>query len=163
MSSTSETGASDGEPRASRDPSASEEDVTDALGPVPSAGAQQSTSAGLRRLAAEIGNDVSVVDRFVCDYLGLLDHRMDGLAELLAGDDPQATRIWVLSLETTSSMLGATEVVSTAAALRALVAAGDDEATMVGYRVLEAAVSRLRTSLNELGFSARPPSRSAAG
>ena len=163
MSSTSETGASEGEPRASRDLGASGEDVPDALGSLPPAGPQQSTASGLRRLAAEVGNDVSVVDRFVCDYLGLLDHRMDGLAELLAGDDPQATRIWVLSLETTSSMLGATEVVSTAAALRALVAAGDDEATMVGYRVLEAAVSRLRTSLNELGFSARPPSRSAVG
>ena len=162
MSSTSETGASEGEPRASRDLSASGESVSDALGSV-TPGPQQSTSSGLRRLAAEVGNDFSVVDRFVCDYLGLLDHRMDGLAELLAGDDPQATRIWVLSLETTSSMLGATEVVNTAAALRALVEAGDDEATLAGYRRLEAAVGRLRASLNELGFSARPSSRSAAG
>ena len=163
MSSTSETGASEGKPRAPRDLGVSGEDVPDALGPLPPAGPQQSTASGLRRLAAEVGNDVSVVDRFVRDYLGLLDHRMDGLAELLAADDPQATRIWVLSLETTSSMLGATEVVTTAAALRALVEAGDDEATMAGYRRLEAAVGRLRASLNELGFSARPSSRSAAG
>jgi hypothetical protein len=113
-------------------------------------------------LAAAVGNDFSVVDRFVCDYLSLLNHRMDGLARLLAGDDPQATRIWVLSLETTSSMLGAGEVVSAAAKVRALVEADDDDATWEGYRVLEAAVARLQSSLTELGFSAQPPYRSVA-
>ena len=117
------------------------------------------TAAGLRRLAAAVGNDFNVVDRFVCDYLSLLNHRMDGLARLLAGDDPQATRIWVLSLETTSSMLGAGEVVSAAAAVRALVEAGDDDATSEGFRALKSSVDRLQSSLAELGFSAPPSCR----
>ena len=120
------------------------------------------TISALRRLAAEVGNDVGVVDRFVCDYLGLLDQRMDGLARLLAADEPQATRIWVLSLETTSSMLGADEVVSAAAAVRALVEAGDDEAALESFQVLTDAVARLQSSLQELGFSAPPQCRSAA-
>lgn len=118
---------------------------------------------GLRRLAAELGNDYAIVERFVRDYLSLLDHRLAGLTALLGGGDADATRLWILSLETTSAMLGAGEVVSAARAVRDAVETGHRTVAEERFPALERAVRELQAALTAQGFSAQPPSRSAAG
>jgi hypothetical protein len=118
---------------------------------------------GLRRLAADLGDDFGIVERFVTDYLSLADRRLSGLDELLDADDIEATRLWVLSLETTSAMLGAIEVVSAARVVREAVELGQDAAARQAFPVLQQAVRRLQASLAAQGFTAQPSSRSAAG
>jgi hypothetical protein len=129
------------------------------------AGRETSTlvDPGLRRLAADVGDDYAIVERFVTDYLGLADRRLSGLDELLEADDVEATRLWVLSLETTSAMLGASDVVSAARVVREAVERGQDSAARQAFPLLQQAVRRLQASLAAQGFTAQPPSRSAAG
>jgi len=65
--------------------------------------------------------DDAIMARFVQDYLGLLDERVATItAQLESGDDLNA-HVCLLSLESTSSMVGAKELASVAGLLRGAV------------------------------------------
>jgi hypothetical protein len=98
----------------------------------------------------------------VADYLGLLDQRLTGLARLLDGDqDVETTRVWILSLETASAMIGAHGVVAAARELRTAV--GDQRSVVdSAYAQLQLAVDEIRSSLADLGFTAQQACRPAA-
>jgi len=65
--------------------------------------------------------DDAIMARFVRDYLGLLDERVATItAQLESGDDLSA-HVGLLSLESTSSMVGAKELASIAGLLRGAV------------------------------------------
>ncbi|HYP44113.1 MAG TPA: hypothetical protein VEQ66_02825 [Propionibacteriaceae bacterium] len=121
------------------------------------------TSSAFPRLAEDVDDDSDIVDRFVSDFLGLLDVRMDTLRGLLRKSDAaEDIRVAVLSLETTSAMLGATDVVVAARALRSGVAqqeAGTEEC----YDQLLEAVESLRKELFGQGFRSPPQLPPAAG
>ena len=126
-----------------------------------SRGAPGPTVAALRQLASDVGNDFTIVDQFVADYLGLLDQRLTGLARLLqGGQDVETIRVWILSLETASAMIGAHDVVAAARELRKAI--GDQRSVVdSAYAQLQLAVEEVQSSLTDLGFSAQPQCRSA--
>jgi len=100
----------------------------------------------MERLTHEVDDDADIVGQFVADYLGLLDHRMARLRQLLASHAAVETiRVHILSLETTSAMLGAGEVVARASALRQAVA--DRQPTTVLFEQLLEATDALGRSL----------------
>ncbi|HET9872656.1 MAG TPA: hypothetical protein VFP89_08700 [Propionibacteriaceae bacterium] len=72
----------------------------------------------LRKLYDEVGRDEGIVARFVGDYLALLDRRIETILEELDSGDVEAAVVAVLSLETTSGMIGARGVVDAARQLR---------------------------------------------
>lgn len=65
------------------------------------------------------GEDDAIMARFVADYLALLDQRILAIqAHLKAGNDITA-HVAMLSLESTSTMVGASELARAVGALRA--------------------------------------------
>jgi hypothetical protein len=78
-------------------------------------------SPELVALASEVGHDQAIVDRFVLDFLSLLDERLHRIASHLAARDDAAATVALLSLETTGAMIGAADLVSSVAQLRSAV------------------------------------------
>lgn len=102
-----------------------------------------SAEAELRRLCSTLHLDAPVVRRFIGDYLRLLQFRLDRIdRDLTAGDIPSAV-VGLLSLGTSSSMVGASAVAEAAEQLRLQAAAGDLAAVAVGRRKL---VAQVRTA-----------------
>jgi HPt (histidine-containing phosphotransfer) domain-containing protein len=120
------------------------------------------TAALLRRLARDLGDDPVVVEQFVTDYLSLLGPRLERLAQLLAAGDDEALVVSILSLESSSAMIGADQVAGAAHALRVAVPgrpSGDarsDADRQLALRALELAAAAARSALTELGFHPRP-------
>lgn len=131
-------------------------------GSVLAGGTPGPTSSALTQLASDVGGDSSIVERFVVDYLSLLDDRVYRLTGLLHGTDDDATLIAILSLETTSSMIGANEIVRVAPTLRAAVGSTDSSCRETALEQLQDAVAGVRNSLANLGFSAVRQPRPAA-
>lgn len=108
----------------------------------------------LSKLRADLGGDQVVFERFVSDYLSLLDTRVETICADLRAGDVDATVVALLSLETTSVMLGADGVVSAARTLRLAVERHDWD----GCEALVAAVlteaGALRVELEDEGFRA---------
>lgn len=71
----------------------------------------------LHRFVADVG-DVAIVEQFVADYLRLLDQRIATLDRLLSGTDTEATAISLLTLETSSAMVGGRDAVVATRAVR---------------------------------------------
>ena len=69
-------------------------------------------------LYRDFAADPSIVDRFVADYLALLDVRMGAIGSHLAAGDHEQAVVAVLSLESTSAMLGVDSVTGPAHRLR---------------------------------------------
>jgi hypothetical protein len=69
-------------------------------------------------LANEVGHDTGIVERFVVDFLTLLDQRLAAVTEALADSDNDGAITVLRSLETTGAMLGAEELVQATTALR---------------------------------------------
>jgi len=69
-------------------------------------------------LANEVGHDTGIVERFVVDFLKLLDQRLVAVTEALTESDDAGAITVLRSLETTGAMLGATELVDATTALR---------------------------------------------
>jgi HPt (histidine-containing phosphotransfer) domain-containing protein len=103
-----------------------------------------------------------VVRQFVTDYLSLLGPRLERLAQLLAAGDDEALVVSILSLESSSAMIGADQVAGAAHALRVAVPgrpSGDarsDADRQLALRALELAAAAARSALTELGFHPRP-------
>jgi hypothetical protein len=112
------------------------------------------TSSALRKLSRDVEDDATIMEQFVSDYLGLLDHRLVTLRRLLANtdEDPEAAIVAILSLETTSAMIGAGEVVVGAQALRSAVKHQRRDRATVLFDGLLAAVQAMRESLTTQGF-----------
>lgn len=91
----------------------------------PAAGRAHPDRNDLQALCSALHLDASVVRRFIADYLRLLPTRLDRIdVDLARGDLPAAT-VDLLSLATSSTMLGADEVTEAADQLREQTAAGD--------------------------------------
>ena len=69
-------------------------------------------------LANEVGHDTGIVERFVVDFLKLLDQRLAAVTEALTESDDDGAITVLRSLETTGAMLGATDLVDATTALR---------------------------------------------
>ncbi|QDP95029.1 hypothetical protein FOE78_03065 [Microlunatus elymi] len=100
-----------------------------------------STDAELRALSSTLHLDAPVVRRFIGDYLRLLDTRVARIEHSLEADDLSTATIALLSLATSSSMVGADDVAEAADQLRLRVAAGNATAIEAGRRRL---ISRVR-------------------
>jgi hypothetical protein len=68
--------------------------------------------------------DTAMMDRFVRDYLGLLDERVTAITGQLESGNDLTADISLLSLESTSSMVGAKELAKIAGLLRGAIARG---------------------------------------
>jgi len=65
-----------------------------------------------------VGHDTGIVERFVVDFLKLLDQRLAAVTEALTEADDAGAITVLRSLETTGAMLGATDLVDSTTALR---------------------------------------------
>lgn len=131
-----------GDPTGIRSDALSEPVVVDRPGPA---------SSVLERLSVDVDDD-AVVERFVHDYLRLLPSRLSKVQHLMSGGDVEATRVAILSLETTSAMLGGVDVALTARALRHAVQSGEHDAAHLER--LASSVERFRLWLDGQGLSA---------
>ena len=134
-----------------------------AAGSVPASSTPGPTSAVLRQLASDVHGDTGIVEQFVSDYLSLLNARLGTLQRLVTNTDDDATVVSILSLETTSAMIGAGGVVSAAHTLRTAVEEHHQERIDDAFHQLEEAVTDIRRALSDLGFSGDQRPRPAAG
>lgn len=87
-----------------------------------SVGARDGYRPGSHALSAE---DEAIMARFVRDYLELLDHRVDSIAHHLESGGFLTAHVALLSLESTSFMVGAPDLADAAKRLRLAVEEGD--------------------------------------
>lgn len=118
-----------------------------------------SAEAELRMLCSTLHLDAPVVRRFIGDYLRLLEFRLDRIDRDLSSGDIGSAVVGLLSLATSSSMLGANAVADAAEQLRLHAAAGDLAAVAEGRSRLVAQVrtAEIRLALIErAGAGIRP-------
>lgn len=84
------------------------------------------------RLATGVANDAEIIQQFLHDFLLLLDERTARIKQHLAEGDDSGAVVALLSLETSSQMAQADDLVRTTRELRQSVAAG---AADVGSRL----------------------------
>lgn len=77
-----------------------------------------SAEAELRRMCSSLHLDAPVVRRFIADYLRLLEGRLQRIEDHLRSGDTAAATVVLLSLATSSAMLGAWGVAEAADQLR---------------------------------------------
>ncbi|MBA3529781.1 MAG: hypothetical protein H0T91_10835 [Propionibacteriaceae bacterium] len=121
------------------------------------------TSSGLAKLYGDVDQDSAIVDRFVTDYLALLDDRLLAIRRLMVLDDEDEAVVSILSLETTSAMIGAQDVVNAARTLRRAVEQRQGIAAQPLFETLISAVTSMRDGLVRDGFSDRAEHRPAGG
>lgn len=120
--------------------------MTHSFGPV---------SQRLMPLYEDVGHNGEIVYRFVSDYLSLLDDRLTAIRDNLANGDHEPAIIGLLSLETTSVMIGAREVADATRAVRNAVE-GDDLSTLPPLlSTMVAETAAIRSVLAQEGYSAR--------
>jgi|GEM_PF-6035439 hypothetical protein len=99
-------------------------------------GRNPSAEKEFRALCSTLHLDAPVVRRFIGDYLRLLQFRLDRIdRDLRNGDVPSAV-VGLLSLATSSAMLGVDDVAGAADELRRQAAAGDLAAVSEGQLAL---------------------------
>lgn len=110
----------------------------------------------LGELANEVGFDTGIVERFVDDFLRLLDQRLAAVTEALVDSDTEGVVTVLRSLETTGSMLGANDFAQASASLRQAVR---EDPGQVDLRLREFTVEaeRLRVKLTALSSILAPP------
>lgn len=91
--------------------------------PAPAAAVSPTSPAAQDRFDA-LGPGTGAMDRFVADYLDLLDGRLVAIRRCLVDSDVEGARVAVLSLESSSKMLGATELAGRLTELRAQLMTG---------------------------------------
>lgn len=112
-----------------------------------------SPEADLQTLCSTLHLDAPVVQRFVADYLRLLPtrlHRID--TDLARGDLPAAT-VDLLSLATSSTMLGASDVTQAAEQLRERTVSGNSAAVDAGRLQLISRVEQAKARLTRISVS----------
>ena len=93
-------------------------------------------------------NDDTVVDHFVADFLELLDDRLIGVARLLGSRQDEDAVTALLTIETSSLMVGANQLAATAAKLRRSVSAGDTAQVSGQFDELRTATERAKAMLS---------------
>ena len=96
----------------------------------------------LRDIADDTGGPALAL-RFLSDFFSLLPVRLSRLLAALAAEEPAASVISVLSLQTASSMTGATEIAEHCARILPLVVARDFPRARVQVAALERSVDDL--------------------
>ncbi|WP_152363283.1 hypothetical protein [Microlunatus speluncae] len=91
----------------------------------PNGGPSQKSGPALLQLTAEVGGDATVVWQFVSDYLDLLDHRMAAVETAITAGNAERAEVALLSLESTSLMVGADAIVRAVRPIRVAVGQGD--------------------------------------
>ena len=87
------------------------------------------------------------MDRFVVDYLELLDGRLLAIRRCMVDSDVEGARIAVLSLESSSKMLGATELAGRLTELRSQLMTGPTPQLNALLALVEAAAESFRHHL----------------
>lgn len=87
--------------------------------------ADAGSGPALLELTAEVGGDTAVVWQFVSDFLDLLDHRVRAVTSAVSAGNAERAEVALLSLESTSLMVGADAIVRAAGPIRAAVSALD--------------------------------------
>jgi HPt (histidine-containing phosphotransfer) domain-containing protein len=95
--------------------------------------------------------DSAMMARFVRDYLGLLDERVSAITRQLESGDDLTAHVSLLSLESTSSMVGAKELAKIAGLLRGAVERGQRSTVPALVTAMTAEAARVRDSLTPPG------------
>ncbi|MFP5282275.1 MAG: hypothetical protein ACLGIF_02350 [Actinomycetes bacterium] len=101
----------------------------------------------LEELYSSLGGDASIVDRFVRDYLNLLDERLPDIRRYLRTGNDEAAYVALLSLETTTAMFGVPDVVRAIHALRQAVGQQSADDLLQSLTQVAAGVHALRHQL----------------
>lgn len=109
-----------------------------------------SAEAELRCLCSSLHLDVPVVRHFIADYLRLLEGRLQRIDDHLHAGDTAATTVVLLSLATSSAMLGAWGVAEAADRLRTHPVLDDPTAVGEEHQQLVDQVRHARRRLVEL-------------
>lgn len=118
-----------------------------------------SAETELRTLCSSLHLDAPVVRRFIGDYLRLLQFRLDRIDRDLTNGDIASAVVGLLSLGTSSSMLGESAVAEAAEQLRLQAAAGDLAAVAEGRSTLVAQVRTAEVRLVQIEAAGGCPSR----
>jgi hypothetical protein len=92
-------------------------------------------------------DDTAIMARFVRDYLGLLDERVTMITGQLESGNDLTVHISLLSLESTSSMVGAKELAKIAGLLRGAVERGQRSTVPALVTALTAEAARVHDVL----------------
>ena len=95
----------------------------------------------------KLGPGEGAMDRFVADYLQLLDGRLDSIRRCLADCDIEGARIAVLSLESSSKMLGGTSLAARLTELRSQLDLGPTPQRNALLSLVEIAATTFRQDL----------------
>jgi hypothetical protein len=119
-------------------------------------------NAAIQRLYRDFTRNPATVVSFVNEFLVMLDGRLESIGRFLTADDSSGADVAILSLASTSEMIGVDEVVELLSLTRKAVKAEQfGEARALFEKVLVAAEVG-REQLSAQGFSARSAQRPAA-
>ncbi|MFC7625538.1 hypothetical protein [Microlunatus sp. GCM10028923] len=108
---------------------ANKDRTADAAVPGPAKPRRARSDAGsgpaLVELTKEVGGDTAVVWQFVSDYLDLLEHRVTAVTSAVSAGNAERAEVALLSLESTSLMVGADAIVRAVRPIRAAVSGID--------------------------------------
>ena len=102
-------------------------------------------------LYVALGPDDAVMHRFVTDYLLLLDGRLDTIRRCLDDSDIEGARVAILSLESSSLMLGGGPLAARLSELRSQLDLGSTPQRNALLVLAESAASRFRSELEVVG------------
>lgn len=119
--------------------------------PRPIASLDEPSSTRSGRQLVELGLGAETVERFVTDYLQLLDGRLDAIRRCLVDSDIEGARVAVLSLESSSAMLGGVALSSRLRELRAHLDLGPTPQRNALLELAEVAASDFRHDLDAVG------------
>ena len=91
--------------------------------------------------------DTAIMARFVRDYLGLLDERITAITGQLESGNDLTANISLLSLESTSSMVGAKELAKIAGLLRGAIERGQRSTVPALVAAMTAEAARVHERL----------------
>jgi hypothetical protein len=91
--------------------------------------------------------DAAMMARFVRDYLGLLDERVTAITGQLESGNDLTANISLLSLESTSSMVGAKELAKIAGLLRGAIERGQRSTVPALVTAMTAEAARVHDRL----------------
>lgn len=87
------------------------------------------------------------MDRFARDYLQLLDGRLATIRHCLSDSDVEGARVAILSLESSSAMLGSTALAARLAQLRSQLDLGSPQQRNALFSLVEIAAGEVRRDL----------------
>jgi hypothetical protein len=119
-------------------------------GPAPP-GAEADSDGEVADLYVALGPGEAAMDRFVTDYLLLLDGRLDAIRRCLEDSDIEGARVAVLSLESSSLMLGAGQLAGRLSELRSRLDLGPTPQRNALLEMVESAASVFRSELESAG------------